>query len=143
MLVSFCDNYFVLVIITFFFNVRSLTFFNECFILFDFIVLQVFNHFQNACCLFARNSTFHPLHDRTMRIDTLHLLQERTIYLTFVITSRSNSNVVDIHLTNDIFSSTGSMFNGITLIAMTRNNKLILAWLSSVNVIVCVEEGSV
>ena len=143
MLVSFCYNYFVLVIIAFFFHIFFFTFLYECLILFDLIVLQVLNHFQNARCLFASNSTFHPLHDQTMRIDTLNLLQERAIDFTFVITCRSNSDVVDIHLTNDIFASAGSMFDGILLIAMARNNELILARLASINVIVRVEEGPV
>lgn len=109
----------------------------------DFIGLQKVNHLKDVSRLFTSDLCLHPLHYHTGGVDALNLLQESPVDLPTVVASRSDTDVVDVHLSNYILASTGSVLADKNLIAMARCNKLVFAGLAAINVIVGVEEGSI
>ena len=106
--------------------------------------LQIRNQFENTILgVTGRLLLLVPVGDRPTQVDSLHLLHEGANHLEVLVANRSHPYKVDQHDPNDILPGNPGMLLREVLIAHARHNKLILARLAPIYVIVGVKEGAI
>lgn len=124
-------------------HVHMALLFDHLFVLRNLVVLQVLNHLKDIRRLLPCVMRFHPVHNHARRICTLHLLHICSIDISPVVAGWPDADVVDVHFSDDVFTGKGGVFFNEFFVPKTRCQKLILARLAAIHVVVGVEKRSI